>query len=94
MLSCLSAYLRQNGIPPSNLSSTGAGKVADPLASSSRWLPPNDKKGRVECCYPTQAKVRLEWGTQPSLLVPFSPSPESRTYFQILTPGRKLAAAR
>jgi ribosomal protein L37E len=25
-------------------------------------------KKRVECCgYPTQAKVRLEWGTQPSL---------------------------
>jgi hypothetical protein len=25
---------------------------------------PNDKNKRVECCYPTQAKKRLEWGTQ------------------------------
>ena len=30
---------------------------------------PNDKKGPSSAAYPTQAKVRLEWGTQPSLPV-------------------------
>jgi hypothetical protein len=29
----------------------------------------NEKKARQVLWYPTQAKVRLEWGTQPSLPV-------------------------
>jgi hypothetical protein len=30
---------------------------------------PDAKKADRVLCYPTQAKVRLEWGTQPLLLV-------------------------
>jgi hypothetical protein len=30
---------------------------------------PNDKKGSSSAACPTQAKVRLEWGTEPSLPV-------------------------
>jgi hypothetical protein len=42
---------------------------------------------RVECCYPTQAKVRLEWGTQPLLPVKQDGAPGFLATLHSLTPA-------